>query len=248
MTTKVRRLLSIVSVLVAMAVCFMWIRGILYFDVLKYTQRTRNERIDVTIDSVAASIGINVDHDALLAPTILPWPHGSHADPGTWTYASGRSPVSLQESILGQLHWRRLVTVDPGDGVLFPPDRFTMTNIRIPHGIVFIALLALPAWDAFRTFRRRRVESRRKANRCVSCGYDLRASPQRCPECGWADSQQTSGAEEADSRSRKTGQGAPAKPRRPRKTGRRGKRGHGKRDGQTTENGPQKTGQAHLPS
>lgn len=44
------------------------------------------------------------------------------------------------------------------------------------------ALLFVPTiWAGFAATRRR---ARRRAGRCQSCGYDLRASPHRCPECG----------------------------------------------------------------
>ncbi len=44
----------------------------------------------------------------------------------------------------------------------------------------------LPAHYLLRVRRRRRIAQRQAQGCCIACGYDLRGSPARCPECGAA--------------------------------------------------------------
>ena len=61
------------------------------------------------------------------------------------------------------------------------PDDNLYDAVWCPHWFVVVVSGALPAvW--FARFRRRR--ERLLQGRCRRCGYDLRASPERCPECG----------------------------------------------------------------
>jgi hypothetical protein len=55
-----------------------------------------------------------------------------------------------------------------------------------PHWMVMI-VTALPAMLLSRRLARGAVARRRRSRgQCAACGYDLRASPDRCPECGAA--------------------------------------------------------------
>lgn len=59
-----------------------------------------------------------------------------------------------------------------------------ITAIALPMPVVFVLSLLMPVIRN-RSFRRkRRIASRRARGCCVFCGYDLRASAGRCPECG----------------------------------------------------------------
>jgi hypothetical protein len=54
----------------------------------------------------------------------------------------------------------------------------------IPFYAIAIPAFLPPYFWFVKERNRRRVISRQKENRCIHCGYDLRATPDQCPECG----------------------------------------------------------------
>ena len=50
--------------------------------------------------------------------------------------------------------------------------------VNIPHWFLLVMAITPAAWAGWRMRRSR------ESGRCRKCGYDLRATPMRCPECG----------------------------------------------------------------
>jgi hypothetical protein len=59
-------------------------------------------------------------------------------------------------------------------------------RLDVSHSLLALALALPPAVVAWRKHRRRLTRIRREqTGLCPRCGYDVRASLDRCPECGW---------------------------------------------------------------
>ena len=121
------------------------------------------------------------------------WPQ-DFATPGIWfardsapvgegwdVFCDGRIAVERDSSFtylgFGSYSWR-----NGADYV------FTTSGLMLPLWFV-VCVLNIPAfifiWLALRSIMRNRRRRRRIGrNQCANCGYDLRATPDCCPECG----------------------------------------------------------------
>ena len=102
--------------------------------------------------------------------------------------AVGRCPPALLELVGAEHDVLRDGRTFPGFGIGRGPeiigDGFYSRGSAawmMPHWLPAALLATGPVGWAWRRAARQR---RRKHGHCVSCGFDLRASPGRCPECG----------------------------------------------------------------
>ena len=109
--------------------------------------------------------------------------------------------IKMDESVRGEPHWSWVYEASPfwDDYPVIPiqatvgpvgwgehsdmfGERYSLT---IPHWVPFVIFGFLPAvWLSSISARRKRAQARLEKHCCVDCGYDLRATPGRCPECG----------------------------------------------------------------
>ena len=108
------------------------------------------------------------------------WPGKAQTYPWEWQHDAqtyGFQPAYPPDRTLLGLGWRTRYWMrrDP------PVTMMTSRVLIVPYWQLVLLGATLPAWRLVSWARRRR---RRRPGHCPRCGYDLRASNDRCPECG----------------------------------------------------------------
>jgi hypothetical protein len=175
MTRGLINLLTVLSVLLCAAAVVLWVRGHIVEDRLVW----RNVNGARWVSSAPGHLVIGFELANWSA-----WPtngHGVH-------YESG-PPQPVAEHVARML----VLSIGPRDtfeqrqGMGFgwyrwrPVSRAShFARLVVPLWAVVVVTGALPLWRAVRT----RLRPRRRSGLCHACGYDLRATPDKCPECG----------------------------------------------------------------
>jgi hypothetical protein len=102
-------------------------------------------------------------------------------------YHAARSPYDLK------LAWKDVYPAQaaPPRGIIlgygamtWHSDTSIIWEVLLPDALPVLLLAMAPAASLLRWNRRRLKGQRMRLGLCLHCGYDLRASPERCPECG----------------------------------------------------------------
>ncbi len=179
--------LSLVSLLLCIATCVLWVRSYTWMTIARYTYVTHEEVNvpgafppafqDAEVTTLRISPGtITLSRDVN---------HGSGISTGTRVRHLPTDSVSYAIADVGFRQEDRVVDgvwMVPGLALHMPPNGTTRT-LHVRSSLLAFLFALMPAiyvtwrWSC----RRNKV-----LGRCPVCGYDIRASPQRCPECGTA--------------------------------------------------------------
>jgi hypothetical protein len=189
---RLLNLLMVLSLLMFVATCVLWVRSFIRSDMAGWITFEGGHYDGHVCESWASS---NVGEVVLSRRHR--WFHytdGPPAQYSPWPLSWFTHPADETLKV------RHSATARPPHGVYFAgfsAGRYESNNssaggwarerqtvVSVPHwflAAVLLAPAAKRATDAARAARRRRLASLR---RCGRCGYDLRATPKRCPECG----------------------------------------------------------------
>ncbi|MEZ0266183.1 MAG: hypothetical protein ACAI43_15745 [Phycisphaerae bacterium] len=176
-----KRTLVALSTLLFLAACTMWVRSHLVADYWRWADGTGSSVRLSGVHSMAGEVGL-IDR-ALHGSDIFE----AMSTDVVHTTEEVEGPMSAGFVHRPQSFWNRLGFASGQSVPSFIYDNEkapVITYLVLPYWFIAVLTAVLPGFSFIGFVRRRRTVRRLRSNRCPTCGYDLRASPDRCPECG----------------------------------------------------------------
>jgi hypothetical protein len=163
MTHRLLNFLTVLSLLLCIAAGVLWVRSYLRTDTVCVVRRPHLLYCETSRGALAVAwhTGVPLTSEPVIQAAAE---HG-----WAWEVTPGRDAYRGIRRTLG-FAWFYAATGGTAERV-----------VHVPLAALIAAAACLPAARAASRWRRRR-----RSGVCARCGYDLRATPERCPECGTA--------------------------------------------------------------
>jgi hypothetical protein len=177
--------LTLVSLLLCVAAVVLFVRATFSSDVfVRRLFNDKGERVgDVSVFSWRGSVVVQVGRMERPAAgeAAAREPAPRPADYDRWHRRPATSPMDPWSARFAGFGYAEYgYTFGPSVGAYAPTSVYNRV-VMVPWYAIILATAVAPVLRLRRTLTRRRRD-RRAA--CRACGYDLRATPGRCPECG----------------------------------------------------------------
>ena len=179
MTRHLLNVLTVLSLLVAVAAAGLWVRARWRMD--RLSRRTEQRQWLLVNRPIGFCLSVHT-HDVPQPPEPWQWETAEVAAKEQAALRAYRSWAGFRWGAFRSGGTRPIAYID-GNGVSRVTVPALSRFVLVPHWFPVAALLVPPLLAAIASMRRRRRDRR---GLCARCGYDLRATPDRCPECGRA--------------------------------------------------------------
>jgi hypothetical protein len=169
-------ILSGISLLLCVATVGLWVRSYWYLDDYEHWDSQADLLWNVVSTAGGIQLGKAERFSEWVNPSLMRHSEGWHVfSPGLFDgQLFAGAGTTTYKDLLGFRFARGIIGADP----------CAFWSIRVPLWFVVLMSGACPAAWLASAMRYRRRATRRKLGLCPTCGYDLRATPARCPECG----------------------------------------------------------------